>query len=134
MQNVTERKKKMKKEIHPEYRKVVFRDASSDFILLTSSTVKTTETHVLDGVTYPSYLVDITSASHPFFTGKQRIMDTAGRIDRFKKKFQDKVVVGAKKTVDVKALNAAKKSTVGSSISEKLKALKENKEKAQQNA
>ena len=124
----------MKKEIHPEYRKVVFRDASSDFILLTSSTVKTTETHVLDGVTYPSYLVDITSASHPFFTGKQRIMDTAGRIDRFKKKFQDKVVVGAKKTVDVKALNAAKKSTVGSSISEKLKALKENKDKAQQNA
>ena len=124
----------MKKEIHPEYRKVVFRDASSDFILLTSSTVKTTETHVLDGVTYPSYLVDITSASHPFFTGKQRIMDTAGRIDRFKKKFQDKVVVGAKKTVDVKALNAAKKSTVGSSISEKLKALKENKEKEQQKA
>ena len=48
----------MKKAIHPEYRKVVFRDASSDFILLTSSTVKTTETHVLDGVTYPSYLVD----------------------------------------------------------------------------
>ena len=124
----------MKKEIHPEYRKVVFRDASSDFILLTSSTVKTTETYVVDGVTYPSYLADITSASHPFFTGKQRIMDTAGRIDRFKKKFQDKVVVGAKKTVDVKALNAAKKSTVGSSISEKLKALKENKEKAQQNA
>ncbi len=115
----------MKKEIHPEYRKVVFRDASSDFILLTSSTVKTTETHVLDGVTYPSYLVDITSASHPFFTGKQRIMDTAGRIDRFKKKFQDKVTVGAKSSVDVKAQNAAKKSSVGSTISEKLKALKE---------
>lgn len=115
----------MKKEIHPEYRKVVFRDASSSFILLTSSTVKTTETYELDGVTYPSYLVDITSASHPFFTGKQRIMDTAGRIDRFKKKFQDKVAVGAKKTVDVKAAAAAKRTTVGSSISEKLKALKE---------
>ncbi len=115
----------MKKDVHPEYRKVVFRDASSDFILLTSSTVKTTETYVLDGVTYPSYLVDITSASHPFFTGKQRIMDTAGRIDRFKKKFNDKVTVNVKKTVDVKAAAAAKKSIVGSSIGEKLKALKE---------
>lgn len=122
----------MKKEIHPEYRKVVFRDASSDFILLTSSTVKTTETYVLDGVTYPAYLVDITSASHPFFTGKQRIMDTAGRIDRFKKKFNDKVTVNVKKTVDVKAAAAAKKTTVGSTISEKLKALKE-KAAAQQN-
>ena len=115
----------MKKEIHPEYRKIVFRDASSDFILLTSSTVKTTETYVLDGVTYPSYLVDITSASHPFFTGKTRIMDTAGRIDRFKKKFNDKVAVNVKSTVDVKAANAMKKSSVGSTISEKLKALKE---------
>lgn len=115
----------MKKGVHPEYRKVVFRDASSDFILLTSSTVKTTETYVLDGVTYPAYLTDITSASHPFFTGKQRIMDTAGRIDRFKKKFNDKVAVGAKRTVDEKAVAAAKKSTVGSTISEKLKALKE---------
>ena len=125
MPNETVKEKKMKKEIHPEYRKVVFRDASSDFILLTSSTVKTTETHVLDGVTYPSYLVDITSASHPFFTGKQRIMDTAGRIDRFKKKFNDKVTVNVKSTVDVKAANAAKKTSVGSTISEKLKALKE---------
>ena len=122
----------MKKEIHPEYRKIVFRDASSDFILLTSSTVKTTETYVLDGVTYPSYLVDITSASHPFFTGKTRIMDTAGRIDRFKKKFQDKVAVNVKSTVDVKAANAMKKASVGSTISEKLKALKEK--AAQQNA
>lgn len=121
----------MKKDIHPEYRKVVFRDASSDFILLTSSTVKTTETYVLDGVTYPAYLVDITSASHPFFTGKQRIMDTAGRIDRFKKKFNDKVTVNVKKTVDVKAAAAIKKSAVGSSIADKLKALKE---KTAQNA
>ncbi len=115
----------MKKDVHPEYRKVVFRDASSKFILLTSSTVKTTETTVYEGVEYPSMLVDITSASHPFFTGQQRIMDTAGRIDRFKKKFNDKVAVAAKKTVDVKAVNAAKKSAVGSSIGEKLRALKE---------
>jgi large subunit ribosomal protein L31 len=123
----------MKKDVHPEYRKIVFRDASSDFILLTSSTVKTTETYVLDGVTYPSYLVDITSASHPFFTGKQRIMDTAGRIDRFKKKFNDKVAVAAKSSVDVKAAAAAKKSAVGSSIADKLKALKEKAE-AERNA
>jgi large subunit ribosomal protein L31 len=121
----------MKKDIHPEYRKVVFRDASSDFILLTSSTAKTTETYKYEGVEYPSVLIDITSASHPFFTGKQRIMDTAGRIDRFKKKFQDKVTVNVKKTVDIKAANAAKKSAVGSSIADKLKALKEK--AAQQN-
>src|SRR5688572_3914799 len=115
----------MKKDVHPEYRKVVFRDASSDFILLTKSTVKTTETYKLDGVEYPSMLIDISSASHPFFTGKQRIMDTAGRIDRFKKKFQDKVTVNVKKSVDVKAATAAKKAAVGSSIADKLKALKE---------
>lgn len=115
----------MKKDTHPEYRKVVFRDASSDFVLLTRSTVKTTETYTLDGVEYPSILVDISSASHPFFTGKQRIMDTAGRIDRFKKKFQDKVAVNAKSSVDTKAAKAAKKATVGSSITEKLRALKE---------
>ncbi len=115
----------MKKDIHPEYRQVVFRDASSDFILLTSSTAKSTETYKLNGVEYPSVLVDITSASHPFFTGKQRIMDTAGRIDRFKKKFNDKVTVNVKKTVDVKSAAAAKKAAVGSSIADKLKALKE---------
>lgn len=120
----------MKKDTHPEYRTVVFRDASSSFTLLTRSTVKTTETTVIDGETYPSILVDITSASHPFFTGKQRIVDTAGRIDRFKKKFQDKVTVNVKKTVDVKAERAAaKKATaVGTSITEKLKALKEKAE------
>ena len=115
----------MKKDVHPEYRKVVFRDASSKFVLLTSSTVKTTETTTYEGVEYPSMLVDITSESHPFFTGQQRIMDTAGRIDRFKKKFNDKVTVNVKKTVDVKAANAAKKTAVGSSIADKLKALKE---------
>lgn len=115
----------MKKDTHPEYRKVVFRDASSDFVLLTRSTVKTTETYTLDGVEYPSMLIDISSASHPFFTGKQRIVDTAGRIDRFKKKFQDKVAVNAKSSVDVKAAKAAKKVVVGSSITEKLRALKE---------
>lgn len=120
----------MKKDTHPEYRTVVFRDASSSFTLLTRSTVKTTETTVVDGVEYPSMLVDITSASHPFFTGKQRIVDTAGRIDRFKKKFQDKVTVNVKKTVDVKAEKAAakKNAVVGTSITEKLKALKEKAE------
>lgn len=120
----------MKKNTHPEYRVVLFRDASSSFTLLTRSTVKTTETAEVDGVTYPSMLVDITSASHPFFTGKQRIVDSAGRIDRFKKKFQDKVTVNVKSTVDVKAERAAekKKATVGMSITEKLKALKEKAE------
>lgn len=77
----------MKKGIHPEYRDVVFRDVSSDFEILTKSTIKTTETTTFQGKEYPLYKVDISSASHPFYTGTQKIMDTEGRVDRFKKKY-----------------------------------------------
>ena len=78
----------MKKDIHPEYRPVVFQDVSADFAVLTRSTIKTTETIKWeDGNEYPLLRVDISSASHPFFTGKQKYVDTAGRIEKFQRKF-----------------------------------------------
>jgi large subunit ribosomal protein L31 len=79
----------MKKDTHPEsYRKVVFKDISTDDAFLTRSCVKTNETITWeDGNEYPLYKVEISSYSHPFFTGKMKFVDTAGRIDKFNKKF-----------------------------------------------
>ncbi|MCX8112696.1 MAG: type B 50S ribosomal protein L31 [Bacteroidia bacterium] len=74
----------MKKEGHPEYRFVVFKDTSADFAFLTRSTVRTKETIIWeDGKEYPLVKLDISSASHPFFTGKQKFVDTARRVDKF---------------------------------------------------
>ncbi|MCA3748506.1 MAG: type B 50S ribosomal protein L31 [Rubrobacter sp.] len=74
----------MKKGIHPEYRPVVFRDAGANFAFLTRSTVETNKTiEWEDGNTYPLVELDISSASHPFYTGRQRIVDTGGRVQRF---------------------------------------------------
>ena len=78
----------MRKDIHPEYRAVVFKDVSCDFMFLTKSTIETSETIKWeDGKEYPLAKVDISSASHPFFTGKQKFVDTAGRVEKFQKKF-----------------------------------------------
>jgi large subunit ribosomal protein L31 len=78
----------MKKGIHPEYRPVVFMDAAANFSFLTCSTVKTSQTMVwTDGKTYPLVRLDISSASHPFFTGKMKLMDSTGQIERFRKRF-----------------------------------------------
>ncbi len=78
----------MKDGIHPKYRPVVFRDVSSDISFLTKSTVPSKETVKWeDGQEYPLVKVDISSASHPFFTGKQKFVDSAGRVDKFKKRF-----------------------------------------------
>ena len=80
----------MKKDIHPEYRPVVFKDVSCDFTILTRSTIKTSQTIKWeDGKEYPFVKLDISSASHPFYTGKHKIMDTEGRIEKFRKKFGD---------------------------------------------
>ena len=74
----------MKKGIHPSnYREVVFKDMSNDEIFITRSTVATKETIDVDGTTYPLVKLEITSSSHPFFTGKQKLVDTAGRVDKF---------------------------------------------------
>ena len=79
----------MKKDIHPScYRLVVFKDLSNDETFLTKSCVDTKDTIVhTDGNEYPLVKLEISSASHPFFTGKMKFVDTAGRIDKFNKKF-----------------------------------------------
>ena len=79
----------MKKDIHPEYRTVVFQDVSVGEKFLTKSTVASKETVTWeDGNEYPLVKVDISSASHPFFTGKQKFVDAAGRVEKFTRKFQ----------------------------------------------
>lgn len=79
----------MKKDIHPNYRPVVFQDVGADFAFLTRSTVETKDTITWeDGNEYPLAKIEISSKSHPFYTGKQSIVDTAGRVDRFKKKYK----------------------------------------------
>ena len=78
----------MKKETQPEYREVLFHDTSVDKYFLIPSTLNTDQTKEWeDGKTYPYYPLDISSASHPFYTGKHKIVDTGGRVDRFKKRF-----------------------------------------------
>jgi large subunit ribosomal protein L31 len=77
----------MKKDIHPKYREVVFKDAASGTLFLTRSTVETSDTVEYEGKTYPLFQVEISSASHPFYTGKQQIVDTTGRVERFRKKY-----------------------------------------------
>ncbi|GAA4069493.1 type B 50S ribosomal protein L31 [Amphibacillus indicireducens] len=78
----------MKNEIHPEYQKVVFLDTSSGYKFLTGSTKKSEETvEWEDGNTYPLIRVEISSESHPFYTGKQKADTAGGRVDRFKKKY-----------------------------------------------
>ena len=81
----------MKKNIHPAYRPVVFKDSASGTLFLTQSTVATKETvQYEDGKEYPMFEVEISSASHPFYTGKQQLVDTAGRVERFKRKYNIK--------------------------------------------
>ncbi len=78
----------MKDGIHPKYRPVVFKDVSADTMFLTRSTVSSKETVKWeDGEEYPLVKVDISSASHPFFTGKQKFVDAAGRVEKFQRKF-----------------------------------------------
>ena len=78
----------MKKGIHPEYREVVFADSSTGAKFLTRSTIKTDKTVEYEGKKYPLVTVDISSASHPFFTGKQKFVDTAGRVEKFQRKYK----------------------------------------------
>ena len=78
----------MKADIHPNYKEVVFQDLSSDFAFLTRSTLSSKEkVKWEDGNEYPLVKIDISSASHPFYTGKQKVMDTGGRVDRFRKRY-----------------------------------------------
>lgn len=80
----------MKTDIHPEYNTIVFRDLASGESFLTRSTAKSEKTMEWeDGDTYPVIDVEISSASHPFYTGKQRILDSAGRVEKFNQRFKN---------------------------------------------
>lgn len=80
----------MKDGIHPKYQPVIFKDASSGVSFLTRSTIRTGSQTMKweDGKEYPLIVVDVSSTSHPFYTGKSKFVDAAGRVDRFNKKFQ----------------------------------------------
>jgi large subunit ribosomal protein L31 len=78
----------MKAGLHPEnYRPVAFKDMSNDDTFITRSTINAKETIDIDGVTYPLVKVEISSSSHPFYTGKQKLVDTAGRVDKFMNRY-----------------------------------------------
>ena len=78
----------MKKGVHPEnYRLVAFKDMSNDDVFLTKSTADTNETLKVEGVEYPLIKLEISRTSHPYYTGKSKLVDTAGRIDKFKTKY-----------------------------------------------
>jgi large subunit ribosomal protein L31 len=100
----------MKSSIHPTtYRPVVFSDEQAGFAFLTQSTAQTTDTIVWeDGNEYPLVKIHISSASHPFFTGEEKIIDTEGRVDRFKAKFAAAEARKAQLTAKAKKLNAKK--------------------------
>jgi large subunit ribosomal protein L31 len=78
----------VRKGIHPDYHEVVFRDAASGMTFKTRSTIGSNQTvERADGRTYPLVVVDISAASHPFWTGNQRVLDTAGRVERFRQRY-----------------------------------------------
>lgn len=79
----------MKAGIHPEYRDVVFQDVTSDFKILTRSTLSSKETVKWeDGNEYPLVKIEVSSSSHPFYTGQNKVIDTSGRVDKFRKRYQ----------------------------------------------
>ena len=81
----------MKKGIHPEtYRLVAFKDMSNDEVFITRSCANTKETIVIDGVEYPVVKLEISNTSHPFYTGKMKLVDTAGRVDKFYQRYAKK--------------------------------------------
>ena len=78
----------MKADIHPSnYREVVFKDMSNEDVFITRSTINAKETIEIDGVTYPLVKIEISSSSHPFYTGKAKLVDTAGRVDKFMSRY-----------------------------------------------
>lgn len=79
----------MQDELHPDYRKVVFQDQSSGEKFLVGSTAEAEETITVDGEEYPLVVIEVTSASHPFYTGEQKLIDTEGRVEKFKRKYGD---------------------------------------------
>jgi len=93
---------KMKTEIHPkEYRQVVFKDMSNEYVFMTRSTAQTRDTIVWeDGKEYPLIKLEISHTSHPFYTGKMKLVDTAGRVDKFRNRYKKHVLVEPKETTE----------------------------------
>jgi large subunit ribosomal protein L31 len=88
----------MKKDLHPKnYRMVVFKDLSNDYTFITRSTVATREKIELDGVEYPLVKIEISNTSHPFFTGKVKLLDMAGRVDKFNRRYAKQLEKKAQK-------------------------------------
>lgn len=112
----------MKDNIHPKYREVVIKDISSDFQLVTRSTRDSKEKITIDGKEYPLIMVEVSSASHPYYTGKQILMDSAGRIDRFRSRYTE--IVGAKRKTreEVKAVETESEKTLSKTKLKKLAA------------
>jgi len=98
----------VKEGIHPKYQEVVIKDISSGFQMITRSTKSAKEKITVEGKEYPVIVVEVSSASHPYYTGKQILVDSAGRIDRFKNRYSE--LVGAKRKTrdEVKAEDAPK--------------------------
>lgn len=88
----------MKKDIHPKnFRQVAFKDLSNEYTFITRSTVNTREKIEIDGVEYPLVKIEISNTSHPFFTGKMKLVDTAGRVDKFNRRFEKTKEIRQKK-------------------------------------
>ena len=99
----------MQKGIHPNYRPVVFQDAAANFAFLTQSCVETEDTiKWTDGKEYPLYKLEISSASHPFFTGKMKLLDTTGRVQKFNDKYKKTGYSGTGKKGEEKKVEAPK--------------------------
>ena len=97
----------MKEGIHPNYREVLFHDVSNDFKFVTRSTIQTKDTIEHEGKTYPLAKIEVSSESHPFYTGQQKIMDTAGRVEKFRQKFGSKLAAKKKLADATKRLRRA---------------------------
>ena len=97
----------MKKDIHPAYYPVVFVDTNASTEFATRSTKRSNETRVIDGVEHYVLRVEISAASHPFYTGKQKFVDTAGRIEKFQKKYAGKYGTAKNEADKVAAAAAA---------------------------
>jgi large subunit ribosomal protein L31 len=117
----------MKKDIHPDnYRLVVFQDLNDKSTFLTRSTVKTDETITLDGTEYPLVQVHISSSSHPFYTGQEKLMDVEGRVDKFKAR-RDAARAHADKKKSAKQKPADKKAKKPAQETQKMGTLKQTK-------
>ncbi len=108
----------MRKDIHPEYRPVVFHDLSADEYMIVSSTAQTKDTIDIDGTTYPVVRLEVSSASHPYYTGKRSIIDSTGRVDRFKKLYERSAKTQTKRTDNKKKVTTPKQESAKKTLAD----------------